>query len=535
MNSTRSLDTRKELLPLSLLCAFWRQRFWAIGTAVVLSAGAVVVIRKLPSIYKADAVVLVETQQIPERFVASTVTTGVDDRLNTITREVKSGERLREIIRDFDLYHAKSPDALVAKIRSDMEITFDRGWTNARTGGFRVSYKGTDPKVVAAVANRLAKVFIEENSRVREGEAEETSAFIERQLLDAKQKLDQLESQVSQYKLRYNGELPEQENALSGALARLQVSLQGDQDGLNRAEQNKVVLLETIKAAELEEGILARASVRKPASGRAQLPTSSPTVPDPPKRSEVLKSQLASLLQRYNDGHPDVKRVRSELARVLESEELEADEAAKRSPATPATTASTTPSQPANDEPETEFTSLELVRARERVAQLKLQLASLEGEIQSRTADAGRIRSEIRTYEGRIDTLPIREQEFSRLTRDLEISRNDYISLRSKKQSAEMGKEMEMAAKAERFILFEAAQVPTVPVAPNRKLYMVAAAAGSLVFGILLAIGKELKNNVLLGEWELAKETPILGRVPNIPTLPATSEKRGHGLEQMTA
>ena len=520
MNSPRTLNTRTEFLPLSLACALWKHRLLAVGTAVLLSAAAAVFIRRLPSVYRAEAVVLVNTQSIPERFVASTVTTAVDDRLNTITREIKNGDRLRDIIRDFDVYHeinARSPEAALAKIRADMEITFDRGWTNARTGGFRVAYKGDNPKVVAAVANRLANIFIEENSRVREGEAQGTSEFIDNQLNDAKQSLDQLEAQVSQYKLRHNGELPQQENELNGALTRLQLSLQGDQDSIGRAEQNKAMLLQSLKTAEVEEDMLERAA-RKPRPAGSQMLASGVVAPDPPKRSEVLKAQIQVLLQRYSEEHPDVKRARAELARVLEQEKNEASGA--RRAAASATPSAAAP-QAREDEPENTLTNMELVRARERIAQFKLQLAELDREIQTRTAERGNILKEIDTYQGRIEHLPIREQELSSLTRDLEIARSNYTSLVAKKRSAEMGEDMEKASQAEKFTLFEAAKVPSAPFAPNRRLYMAVACGASLIFGIMLAIGKELKNNVLLGEWELPKGTPVVSRVPDIPALPA--------------
>ncbi len=534
MSSPRSLNTRTEFLPLSLACALWKHRLLGIGTAIALSAVAAVAIRRLPSIYRAEAVVLVNTQSIPERFVAPTVTTAVDDRLNKITREIKSGDRLRELIRDFDVYHKlneQSPDAAVAKIRADMDITFDRGWTNARTGGFRVAYKGSDPKVVAAVANRLANIFIEENSRVREGEAQGTSRFIDKQLQEAKDRLDQLESRVSQYKVRHNGELPQQENELNGALTRLQLSLQGDQDAIGRAEQNKAMLLQSLKAAELEQDILERAAVKPKAAG-IRMPIPGVAAPDPPKRSESLKAQLQLLLQRYSEDHPDVKRARAELARALEQERLEGD-AAARAPAS----AASSPAEPEVSEnvPETAITSVESVRARERTAQLKLQIAELDREIQTRGADRSNILSQINAYQGRIESLPIREQELSGLTRDLEIAKNVYTSLVSKKDSAEMGEDMERASQAEKFTLFEAAKVPTAPFAPNRRLYMAVACGASLIFGIVLAIGKELKNNVLLGEWELPKGTPILSRVPEIPALPDKEERAVRKLRRVAS
>jgi len=140
----------------------------------------------------------------------------------------------------------------------------------------------------------------------------------------------------------------------------------------------------------------------------------------------------------------------------------------------------------------------------------------LDKEIQTRTADCDKILREISSYQRRIEGLPIREQELSKLTRDYEISKGNYTSLLAKKISAEMGTDVEKSQQAEKFTLFTSAKVPSAPFAPNRRLYTAVAWAASLVICVIIAIGKELKSNVLLGDWELANGLPILGRVPSI-------------------
>ena len=54
--------------------------------------------------------------------------------------------------------------------------------------------------MVAQVANQLANLFIEENLRAREDQAEGTSEFIALQVADAKKKLDTLETAIREYK-----------------------------------------------------------------------------------------------------------------------------------------------------------------------------------------------------------------------------------------------------------------------------------------------------------------------------------------------
>ncbi len=529
MNSPQSLNIRTELLPLSVAYSLWKNRTLVIATTALLSVASVLVIRNLPSVYRAEAVVLVAQPKIPERLAASTVNSPIDDRLNTLTREIKNGDRLRDIIKDFDLYHelnVRSPDAIVAKIRSDMEITFDRGWTNERTGAFRVAYKGPSPKTVAAVANRLANLFIEENSRVREGQAEGASEFIEMHLRDAKTALDQLESAVGRYKQQHNGELPDQANALNAALARLEGSLQGNRDAINRAAQNKAVLVETLRSAELEEALLARPP-RKPREAAAP---NDVAPPEPRRKSDVLAAQLETLQQRYSEEHPDIRRARAELARAREAEKAEADLPKASAPA-----ANASRSSGVTDDDSAGNPTVDLVRARERTAQLKLQLSMLDEEAHTRSAEREKTLAEIDAYRKRIESLPIREQELSRLTRDLEISRANYTSLLSKKLSAEIGKQMEKDMQSESFTIFEAAKPPTAPFQPNRPLLTVVACVASLVIGVVFAIGRELKRSVLLGEWELVKTTPILGRVPRIERLPALAEDGGRGSGRVPA
>ena len=82
-----------------------RRRFWLlIVPFAVVAAGTAAVARKLPDTYMSSALVLVVPQQVPETYVRSTVTTRIEDRLQTITQQILSRTRLERIIQDFNLY-----------------------------------------------------------------------------------------------------------------------------------------------------------------------------------------------------------------------------------------------------------------------------------------------------------------------------------------------------------------------------------------------------------------------------------------------
>ena len=73
--------------------------FWVVGVAVSLA-----VLFSLRPVYTADALILVESQKIPENFVTSTVQTGLEARLDRLKQQVLSRDRLWSLIQELDLY-----------------------------------------------------------------------------------------------------------------------------------------------------------------------------------------------------------------------------------------------------------------------------------------------------------------------------------------------------------------------------------------------------------------------------------------------
>jgi uncharacterized protein involved in exopolysaccharide biosynthesis len=130
-------------------------------------------------------------------------------------------------------------------------------------------------------------------------------------------------------------------------------------------------------------------------------------------------------------------------------------------------------------------------------------------------------------YEGRVQRLPLREQEMSALTRDYDIAKNNYSSLLDKKIAAEMAGDLERRQKAERFTILDPARTPEKPAKPKRPVLYAMSILGSLGLGIVFAMGKGLSRDRLLGEWELPKDVPILGRVPRIELEAAAKSSNG--------
>ncbi len=176
--------------------------------------------------------------------------------------------------------------------------------------------------MVAQVTNRLASAFIEENLKARQVQAEGTASFIGTELGAAKQKLDEIETALSRYKMSHEGELPEQENALVTELGRLQGEMQGQTEGMRRAEENR-----TLAQAGRSEAAATLAHLQQmngeaeatPVAGAPVVVSAANEVRTPADVVEA-EAQLRKLRARYSDEHPEVKRQQALLNNLRQQE-----------------------------------------------------------------------------------------------------------------------------------------------------------------------------------------------------------------------
>jgi hypothetical protein len=356
-----------------------------------------------------------------------------------------------------------------------------------------------------------------------------TSEFLDAQLADAKKRLEEQEQQLSAYKLRYSGELPQQENALISALAQAQTQLTGLHDSLNRTQQNKMMAQSSLEGAEAEYAMVQRltaapSSISSPAGIATSLPGAPPA---PVRESERLQQVYDNIRARYSEAHPDVRRAAIGLARAREME------AREPAPALDITAAVQPPirrsAEPSATRP-VNGRAVETPRAtNDRILTLRAQIAGWEREITNLEHERDKLVARVENMQERISHLPLREQELAGVMRDYENTRTNYRSLLDKKMAADVAANMERRQKAERFVMLEMARKPEVPIKPKKPLLFAAGTLFCLALGMAMAIGIEAKNGMLLGEWELPPGTVVLGRVPAIvaakPTSPSTRWK----------
>jgi polysaccharide chain length determinant protein (PEP-CTERM system associated) len=477
-----------------------RNRIWYIIIPFVLivvgSTGYAIF---APRLYKASTLVLVSPQRIPEAFVQSTVTSKVEERLQSIGQEVLSRTRLEQIIREMKLYQKEQKnrpmEEVVELMQKDIKIELPTRREETK-GFFTIAYIGRDPNVVATVANRLASQFIEENLKLREQQAVGTTQFLETEMTASKEKLDELEKAVSNYKRHYIGELPEQRDSNIKILEQQQNQYQRIGETLRAAKDRKLFLQKQLTDMEMfvsSPGAAGYEKESRPSSGKSSgLPKDSVSSTQAGERGvsyasqkETLARNLEDLRARYTENHPDVIIAKKKLADLEKKKDTTDAYNVKKDP---------------------------------RYKELSNQLELTNMEIARFSADERSIVSQINKYLARIEKSPAREQEMASLLREHQSMKETYERLLKKSQDAQQSENLEKRQKGEQFRIIDPARVPEKPFSPDiLKIILIgllAAIGGS--FGLAFIREQMDRSFHDAGDVEITLGLNVLSTIPNI-------------------
>jgi polysaccharide biosynthesis transport protein len=491
--SLEKTDWKKHLRVLS------RRRWWLALPAFGIWIGVWTLAWFLPAVYRSETVILVEQQKVPEQYVVPNVSADLQDRLQNMTQQILSRTRLLNIMDDFNLYpklraHVTG-DEMVERMRKDIQVELVQAVN--RTGNlsaFKVAYLSSDPVLAQKVTAQLTSLFINENLKTRQEQSAQTTQFLANQLEEAGRGLAEQEAKVKEFKSQYLGQLPEQVQSNVQILAGLQAQLQQETDLLEGAKQHSAYL-ETMRTQ------LHSLETTLSPGGTAF----SPPALDP--ELARLRAQLADLSSHYTERHPDVRKVKDQIAKL---EKMKQQIAAQVSAAPPSETTEATahPSSPAD------------VQALASRMEIESQIKANKVEIESRQSAIQDLQHRIGDYQARLNMTPVREQQMAGLTRDYEQSRKNYEELLAKRDQSGMATDLEKQQQGEQFRVLDPPNLPQKPYSPNRlKLNLIGLAAGLMV-GIAVLAGGEIVDDRIYSKEELAKivSAPVLSEIPPLTT-----------------
>ena len=433
----------------------------------------------LPKKYMSSALVLVESEKVPESFIAKVATRDPSQRLEAVRPEILSRTRLERVLAETQPYPELSKTGAVDKMRRSIAIGV------SGSDGFTISFYHRSAQKAQEVTDRLARLFIEETIKSREQQVEGAVDFLVTQVKDARTELEGKDAALRRFKEAHMGRLPSQLETNLATMQMLQREMQTVEESLMFARERQEALA---------RGVGRSSAGGASATGSSAATSASPELSD-------LERQLAALRARYKDAHPDVESLKSRIAR------LQARLAEARQEGAAA-------SGGADPDP-----SLQV--AREQLENANLEIRKLE----DRQRD---LQTRVAALRGNVEETPRTEQELSTLTRDYEKLNENYTALLSKQLEAQMSGRLEQRWKGDRFRMLDPASLPERPVFPSPPLFLGLGTVLGLCVGLFAAMTAEyldptVKDSDVL---QALQGYPVLASIPHLPDLVGSARPR---------
>ncbi len=498
------MDPKQRQLVNKYLDLFYRRKVFIIAIMLLSLPAGLLLYVSTPKVYQASSLLSYQQQQIGSAKISRNSSSRIRDMVSTLTQIITSRTNLEKIITRLDLYPEagkKLPmENVVDLMRAKITIK------PANSGDiFRITFVYGDPGKVVKVTNALAANFIEENLKYREERAFETSSYTRDELQVAKKIMDQKDRAMRDYKIRYYNEMPEQRITNVSRLISLQEQDQDKQESIQNLERTLVLIADQINnRRKVIEGELDFPAV--PAAGQKDDGFSKRISVQ--QQLEIKKRLLKHMLTRYTENHPEVKRTRKLIARLekLASQEHAAPEDTKTEQGR---------TGGLKDRVEVDKTILQLEAQRKNVL-LNIATIKLERE---------QLKKKIAQYEKWITNTPVREAEWSALTREYGQLKRHYEELIAQDLNAKSVLNLERRQKGSQFRIEDPGRYPERPVKPDFLKIM----AMSILLGFGMAFGQPLIADFFdttFRDAEALESALGVSLITTIPHVETDSEKR---------
>ena len=497
-----------------------RRRWWLLLPAFLCWIIVWGISWALPTTFESKATVLVVQPNIPEQYVMPNVTMSLQEQLASMEQQILSRPRLQIIIERYHLYQNSSswlgPVDPVEEMRKDIEIDplitpTQAGSRQGELTAFQIHYKAPTARIAQVVDSDLTSLFIDENLRNQQELSQSTTTFLKQQLADARKKLQDQEEKVSTFKEKYLGQLPSQMQSNVQILSGMEGQLQSLEQGLDRAQQQKLYL------QSLLDQYRSTATVSDSGS-----PATTPAVLD--NEIKQLELQLADARSHYTDNYPDVVALKEQIEKTKKlRDQMVADASAPPKPDTNKPAASTAEvADPQLAQP--------MIQTQSQLKANQLQIQDYEKQIEA-------LQVKIKNYEANLNLTPVREQEFEEISRGYDESEANYSDLLKRLNQSQLATDLQQQAQGQHFALIDPSDAPLAPFSPNRLLISLGGLAGGVFLGIGLTLLKELTDVRVRQEKDLEDvvSARVLVGIPRMSTSAETKRQKWLGLAEHAA
>lgn len=447
------MATEYEFTLMDYLSVLKRRWLLMLAVFILIVLAAIAVSISISPVYQSTGTILVESQQIPDDVVKSTVTSYADERIEVIKQRVMTRDNLSRIIGKYKLYpkkiNSETTSTLIDLMRPSVSVELLNADVQNASGGkttiaFKVGFEYEQADIAHKVANEIVTLFLDENVKTRTLRATETTEFLTQEVGNLKKELENVENKVATYKQQNSDSLPEHMEMHMNMLHQAELDIKEvDRDYKSTQEELRYLDVDLATAS-------ASAKKNNSTNTNAEL--------------DKAKADLELAQAIYKDTHPTVRA----LKRQVENLQAAADKPAVAK---------------AN---KTDLESdMVLSKIRSQIEAGKVRLNSLAQQKKSTQEKVSQLQSQVVKS-------PQVEKGLSGLLRDYDNAKSKYEEVKSKQLNAKIAENLEQENKAERFSLIEPPVFPDKPIRPNRMkiiaLGVIAAFGAAIALAALLEV-----------------------------------------------
>jgi succinoglycan biosynthesis transport protein ExoP len=404
----------------------------------------------VPKRYEASSTVFIERNIINSLMKGLTVSPSLDERIRVLHYYMVSRDMVVRTLKKMDMdvdqrYSTRTNfEMLVRKCQRETKINI-KGQDL-----FIVSMTDQDPYFAQNYINNLVNIYVEENLSVKREESYGANRFLTEQVTFYKQKLDEIEAKINDFRKQTGIYSTVNEPGLMAQIAK-------DEDSLKEIKGQQTQALATIKTIQKQLEMLSRSSGR----GQGDSIIGENSVSSTDYQIAQLQAKINELLLVYNDQYPTVVKLRDQI------EELK-----KRHDG-----GGSAPNL--NVESDNNNLIMDPI-----YVDLKMRLNTAQSDLNALSAKEDDLRKSILSNQALLRNFPEDKKTLNDLERERSMQASIYEQLLQRVGVSEVSKQMEISDKSATFRIVDPAVLPITPIGTKRIVLMMLGIVAGLAAGL---------------------------------------------------
>lgn len=426
------------------LAIFLRRLNVFVLTFALVTAAAVTLAMILPGVYTAEALLMVQSSDIPDQKLAPSAQEADMAKLMDMENRLMTRANLIDVARRegvFPNMENMAPDDIVDAMRAATTVTKNAKRDEATT--MTIAFDASRAQVAAAVVNDLVTLVLKQDVDIRNKSVEGAVEFYDQQVKQLNQQLDQLSAKILAFQNENANALPATLNYRMAQATALQSKL--DEAGKQVADlQNQK-----------ERAIAFFKATGQIASDAANL---SPEA----KKLIALNEELVQDLAVMSEQHPKVALLKKQIAQLEEIVKSQAQ--------------------------------IMGAEGAGGASLIDVQTAEIDRKLAIARQDRDALAQQVTELQLSINQTPSNEITLEALQRDYNNIQAQYNAAVASQSQAQAAQRIEVLSKGQRVTVLESATPPDRVSKPKRALIAVSGAIAGLFAGMAVVFLLELTN-----------------------------------------